>query len=193
MPACLPPTVPQPCCRYLLAIDGASAAYRFAFLLATNSVVLKQVRPGRRLSRVAPGFGMWWHVDRQPLRSSQSRQVTDRIEWYYRAVRACEHYLPFWIHNETDVVQLVQQLKGSRENDVVAQHIAANSQAFALTYLSDEYAFWYWQRAIDKYVALYRGPARGGSSRAGSVAEGGTGSGGGGGGGASSSSTAAPL
>lgn len=90
------------------------------------------------------------------------RQVTDRIEWYYRAVHACEHYLPFWVHNETDVVQLVQQLQGSRQNDLVAQHIAANGQAFALTYLSDEYAFWYWQRAIDKYAALYRGPGRGG-------------------------------
>lgn len=39
-------------CRYLLAIDGSTAAYRFAFLLATNSVVLKQVgdSPGDRLS-----------------------------------------------------------------------------------------------------------------------------------------------
>lgn len=30
-------------CRYVLAVDGATAAYRFAFLMQTNSVVLKQV------------------------------------------------------------------------------------------------------------------------------------------------------
>ena len=108
-------------------------------------------------------------------------QVTDRMEWYYRGVHPCEHYLPFWVHNETDVVQLVRALQGNQRNDVVAQHIAANSQAFALTYLSDEYAFWYWQRAIDKYAALYRGPGGGGGGGGAAAA-----------GGGGSSSTAAP-
>lgn len=83
---------------------------------------------------------------------------------YYRAVHPCEHYLPFWVHNETDVVQLVQQLQGNAQNDLVAQHIAANSQAFALTFLSDEFAYWYWQRVVDKYAALYRGPRSSGGS-----------------------------
>jgi hypothetical protein len=112
--------------KYLLAVDGSTAAYRLAFLMATNSVVLKQ--------------------------------VTDKIEWYYGAVHRCEHYLPFWVHNQTDVLQLVQQLQGNHDNDLVAQHIAANSQAFALTYLSPGYAYWYWQLMMDKYAALYRGP-----------------------------------
>jgi len=76
---------------------------------------------------------------------------------YYGAIHPCEHYFPFWVHNETDVVQLVQQLQGNPDNDLTAQHIAANSQAFALTHLSHEYAFWYWQALRDKYVALYRG------------------------------------
>lgn len=59
-------------------------------------------------------------------------QVTDKMEWYYRAVQLCEHYLPFWVTSETDVVQLVQQLQGSPANDLVAQHIAANSQVALL-------------------------------------------------------------
>ncbi|KAI7844868.1 hypothetical protein COHA_001521 [Chlorella ohadii] len=130
--------------KYVLAVDGATAAYRLAFLMATNSVVLKQ--------------------------------VTDKIEWYYGAIHPCEHYFPFWVHNETDVVQLVQQLQGNPDNDLTAQHIAANSQAFALTYLSHEYAFWYWQALIDKYVALYRGPKRRGSGCGGSSGGGGGGS-----------------
>ncbi|PRW61189.1 KDEL motif-containing 2 Flags:Precursor [Chlorella sorokiniana] len=133
--------------KYVLAVDGATAAYRLAFLMATNSVVLKQ--------------------------------VTDKMEWYYRAIHPCEHYLPFWVHNQTDVLQLVQQLQRNPANDLIAQHIAANSQAFALAYLSDEYAYWYWQLAIDKYVALYRGPRSGSGSSGGSSSSSGPPDGGG--------------
>lgn len=37
----------QPCCRWLLNLDGHTAAYRLAQLLAVNSLVLKQQSPRR--------------------------------------------------------------------------------------------------------------------------------------------------
>lgn len=126
--------------RYVLAVDGATAAYRFAFLMQTNSVVLKQVcwlarewwcsaTAGSSLTLPPrqPGL-LQFECDLCPF----DVQVTDKMEWYYRAVQLCEHYLPFWVTSETDVVQLVQQLQGNHANDLVAQHIAANSQVALL-------------------------------------------------------------
>lgn len=55
------------------------------------------------------------------------------------------HYLPFWQGSEEDVLDLLRTLRGSPANDLVAQRIAANANAFAAAWLDEEGQFRYWQ------------------------------------------------
>lgn len=43
-------------------------------------------------------------------------------------MQPCVQYLPFWVDNTTDILQLVQQLKDHPANDAVARRVAANGQ-----------------------------------------------------------------
>lgn len=43
-------------------------------------------------------------------------------------LQPCVHYLPFWVDNTTDILQLVQRLKGHPANDEVARRVASNGQ-----------------------------------------------------------------
>ena len=87
--------------------------------------------------------------------SAVLRQTSSQLEWYYPALQPCVHYLPFWEKHEDDVLDLLRQLRGRPENQLVAQHVAANAQAFAFTHLTEEASFKYWQLIIDRYVSLY--------------------------------------
>lgn len=88
------------------------------------------------------------------------KQASPHLEWYYRAIKPCVHYLPFWQHNETDVLPLIEALRHP-ENQRVAQRIAANGQAFAMLHLTEEARWRYLQLLIDQYAALYRGSTSG--------------------------------
>jgi len=78
---------------------------------------------------------------------------------YYAALRPCTHYLPIWQDSEDDVLVVLRALRGSPASDALAQRLAANAQAFALTWLSLEGQLRYWQLLIDQYASLYRGAA----------------------------------
>ena len=76
---------------------------------------------------------------------------------YYQALRPCVHYLPFWQHSPSDVLGLLRTLRATPDNQAVAQHLAANGQAFAAAHLTDEAAWLYLQRVVDRYVQLFSG------------------------------------
>lgn len=77
---------------------------------------------------------------------------------YYAALQPCVHYLPFWQQSEDDVLGLLRALRGAPANQALAQALAANSYTFAAAVLGDAGVYRYWQRVIDRYVELYRGP-----------------------------------
>lgn len=91
------------------------------------------------------------------INSAVLKQASREVEWYYRALQPCVQYLPFWVDNTTDILQLVQQLKDHPANDAVARRVAANGQAFALAHLTEEARWRYWQTLFDQYAALYQG------------------------------------
>lgn len=77
---------------------------------------------------------------------------------YYAALQPCVHYLPFWQQSEDDVLGLLHALRGAPANQALARALAANSYTFAAAVLGDAGVYRYWQRVIDRYVELYRGP-----------------------------------
>ncbi|KAL4444152.1 hypothetical protein ABPG75_011889 [Micractinium tetrahymenae] len=91
------------------------------------------------------------------INSAVLKQASREVEWYYRAIHPCVHYLPFWVDNTTDILQLVQRLKSDPANDEAARRVAANGQAFALAHLTEEARWRYWQALFDRYAALYKG------------------------------------
>ncbi|KAL4422563.1 hypothetical protein ABPG75_008760 [Micractinium tetrahymenae] len=85
------------------------------------------------------------------------KQESQHLEWYYHALQPCVHYLPIWQSSEEDVLGLLRTLRGNPANDLIAQRIAANANAFAATWLDDDGQLRYWQLVIDRYLQLYRG------------------------------------
>jgi len=79
------------------------------------------------------------------------KQASMYQEFYYRSLRPCVHYLPFWERNEGDVLELIQAVRREPE---MAQAIAANAQAFAMLHLTDDAKFRYWEEALRRYAAL---------------------------------------
>ncbi|KAL4422564.1 hypothetical protein ABPG75_008761 [Micractinium tetrahymenae] len=88
------------------------------------------------------------------------KQESPWSEWYYHALQPCVHHLPFWQSSEEDVLDLLRTLRVNPANQLTAQRIAANANAFAAAWLDDEGQFRYWQLLIDRYAELYRGPGR---------------------------------
>ncbi len=50
------------------------------------------------------------------------------MAYFYHMLRPYEHFVPFWVHNSSDILQAVQWLK---DHDSQAQQIAANAERFA--------------------------------------------------------------
>ncbi|KAL4424736.1 hypothetical protein ABPG77_000079 [Micractinium sp. CCAP 211/92] len=88
------------------------------------------------------------------------KQESPWSEWYYPALQPCVHYLPFWQRSEEDVLDLLSTLRSHPANELVAQRIAANANAFAAAWLDGHGQYRYWQLLIDRYAQLYRGPGR---------------------------------
>lgn len=101
-------------------LDGHSAAYRFAMLLATNSLVLKQ----------------------------HSRH----LEWFYRSVRAGEHYLPVLFDGRDDALK---RLEWAAKHDAEARAIARRANRFALTYTTYYARVLYWVYALRAYRDVF--------------------------------------
>lgn len=87
------------------------------------------------------------------------KQESRWAEWYYPALQPCVHYVPIWQRDTSDILAVLAALNASAASQAAAQAIAANANAFAAATLSDAAVFAHWQRILDRYVALYRGPA----------------------------------
>ena len=130
---------PSPRLRYLVNPDGATAAYRLAFLLATNSVVLKQttarsewcVSVGAARGCGLPARGGGTAATLAVCRQLPPSTRCHPLRRYYTGLHPCEHYLPYWVTSEDDILELVATLRGNPANQLVAQRIAANGQAHA--------------------------------------------------------------
>jgi hypothetical protein len=94
-----------------------------------------------------------------PINSAVLKQQSQWLEWYYAALQPCVHYLPFWQQSEDDVLSLLRALRGAPANEALARNLAANSYTFAAAVLGEAGVYRFWQRVIDRYVHLYRGPA----------------------------------
>ncbi|EFN59741.1 hypothetical protein CHLNCDRAFT_133347 [Chlorella variabilis] len=89
------------------------------------------------------------------------KQASPRVEYYYHAIHPCVHYMHYWVTSETDLVDIVRALNASPQNQLTAQRISANGQAFAAAHLTEEAQWKYWQALIDRYLQLFRGPIGG--------------------------------
>ncbi|KAI7844877.1 hypothetical protein COHA_001530 [Chlorella ohadii] len=101
-----------------------------------------------------------------PINSAVLKQESQWLEWYYAALQPCGHYLPFWRQSEDDVLSLLRTLRGAPANEALARSLAANSYTFAAAVLGDAGVYRFWQRVIDRYVQLYRGPANASAAKA---------------------------
>lgn len=159
-PCCVPPFF-----RYLLNLDGISASYRLATLLAINSLVLKQASPWAEWCAL-PAFGCMpprrsllcagcMHAcspQHRPL-PSPGALPSPALCRYHAALRPCVHYLPFWVEGEADLLLLLRALR-SPANQAVAQRLAAHGWAFAAAHLSQDAVYAYWQGVLDRYVQV---------------------------------------
>ena len=93
------------------------------------------------------------------LNSVVLKQESVFEEYYYRALQRCVHYLSIWRRSEDDVLDVVEKVV---QNGAVAQQIAANGQAFGLTFLSEDARLQYWESVLWKYAALFDGGGGGG-------------------------------
>lgn len=80
-------------------------------------------------------------------------------EWYYPALAPCVHYVPIYQRDTADVLEVLAALNASAASQAAARAITANANAFAARFLTEDAVYAHWQRILDRYVALYRGPA----------------------------------
>ncbi|KAG2436679.1 hypothetical protein HXX76_006207 [Chlamydomonas incerta] len=85
------------------------------------------------------------------LNSVVVKQTSPWIEWYYRSLVAGTHYVAFWNHHRTD---LLNTLRYIRHKSRYLMDVSVHGQAFAYRYLTPAARRLYWQRALEGYVAL---------------------------------------
>lgn len=168
--------------RYLLALDGYTASSRLGSLLPINSAVLKQESQWLEWCVARSVCARPMHATAPPPAGTAalpSKPCTERAaiilrldsllcppSRYYAALQPCVHYLPFWRQSEDDVLGLLRTLHGAPANEALARSLAANSYTFAAAVLGDAGVYRFWQRVIDRYVQLYRGPANASAAKA---------------------------
>ncbi len=79
------------------------------------------------------------------------KQESVFVEHYYRSLRPCVHYLPFFQQRADDVIGTIA---AARADAAAAQAVAANAQAFALVHLTDGAKWAYWEEALRGVAAL---------------------------------------
>lgn len=78
------------------------------------------------------------------------KQSSDDIMWFYNELIPYTHYVPVE-HNLSD---LIDKVLWARENDELAQEIAENARAFALTHLMPEHILLYCYKVLVRYASL---------------------------------------
>ena len=86
------------------------------------------------------------------------KQESQHLQWFHLARQRCVHYMPIWASSTGDVLDTLSMLRGSPGgNQAVAQRVAANGQAFALTHLGEAGRLRHWQLLLELYAKLYLG------------------------------------
>ncbi|PNW86000.1 hypothetical protein CHLRE_03g203793v5 [Chlamydomonas reinhardtii] len=86
------------------------------------------------------------------LNSVVVKQTSPWIEWYYRSLVPGTHYVTFWNHHRTD---LLNTLRYIRHKSRYLLDVSVHGQAFAYRYLTPTARRLYWQRAVSGYVGLF--------------------------------------
>ncbi|KAG2483594.1 hypothetical protein HYH03_017536 [Edaphochlamys debaryana] len=80
------------------------------------------------------------------------KEFSPVVEFYTRALKAGEHYLDIGRDSSTDVLQVIQST--SRAD---GERITAKALAFADSYLCETAKLAYFQKALERYQALFEG------------------------------------
>lgn len=83
------------------------------------------------------------------------KQTNNQLEYYYPLIKPCVHYIPIFERDEFDVIDVVKAL---RQQDDVAQAIAANGQRFALENIGFISRMKYIEKMLHRYTALLESP-----------------------------------
>ncbi|KAK3280086.1 hypothetical protein CYMTET_12058, partial [Cymbomonas tetramitiformis] len=87
------------------------------------------------------------------LNSAVLKQDSPYYGFYYRALRAYEQYLPFWVNGQKDILGVIQW---ATENDEVVERIAAAGRKFASAHLRRHGRLCYWKELLTAYSKLMR-------------------------------------
>ncbi len=74
-------------------------------------------------------------------------QVTDEIQWFYRALKPYVHYVPV----KHDLSDLLEQIQWSKNHDDLCKQIADNATDFALNNLMTEDIYLYFYLVLNRY------------------------------------------
>ncbi|HEY5235443.1 MAG TPA: glycosyl transferase family 90, partial [Rhabdochlamydiaceae bacterium] len=78
------------------------------------------------------------------------QQVTDEIQWFYRALKPYVHYVPV----KDDLSDLLEQIQWSKDHDDLCKQIADNATEFALNNLMTEDIYLYFYLVLNRYSSL---------------------------------------
>lgn len=81
-------------------------------------------------------------------------QVTDEIQWFYRALKPYVHYVPV----KHDLSDLVEQIQWSKNHDDLCKQIADNATEFVLNNLMTEDIYLYFYLVLSRYSSLQHLP-----------------------------------
>ena len=80
------------------------------------------------------------------------KQMTDNVQWYYKALRPWEHYIPV----NSDLSDLFEKLEWAKTHDKEAEQMAARATEFVKSNLSQEDVLLYLHAFLQAYAKLYR-------------------------------------
>ncbi|KAG2501899.1 hypothetical protein HYH03_000397 [Edaphochlamys debaryana] len=86
------------------------------------------------------------------LNSVVLKQTSPWIEWYYRSLVPGTHYLSFWNHHRTDLLQVIKYV---RHKSKYLVDVATHGQQFAYRYLLPNARRLYWRRVLHEYVKVF--------------------------------------
>jgi hypothetical protein len=81
-------------------------------------------------------------------------QVTDEVQWFYRALKPYVHYVPV----KDDLSDLLEQIQWSKDHDNLCQEIADNATEFVLNNLMTEDIYLYFNLVLNRYSSLQNLP-----------------------------------
>ncbi|PNH11822.1 KDEL motif-containing protein 2 [Tetrabaena socialis] len=103
-----------------------------------------------------PGWSISSKFDKYLLMGSLLLKAEGHVYgWYYPALKAHEHYVPFMVKHKDDILEVIDW---ARANDAEAQRIAQGGQMFALRNLNRQARLCYIARLITELAKHMRYP-----------------------------------